>query len=140
MQTTIIKTHTPKNTYQNPHFFILNKGMNSGKPLTEPCPNCFVLEFTNQDERENYYWLAFGLWQSNFWHQHLVGSVIVFLRIQEFKNLFISKSKILQDDYEKHLKNVLALKLLKEKEIEFYKSITLIKEMRRAVLHLYLQE
>jgi len=140
MQTTKIKTHSPKNTYQNPHFFILSKGMNSGKPLTESCPNCFVLEFTNQDEREKYYWLAFGLWQSKFWHLHLVGSVVVFLRIHEFKNLFISKARILQNDYDQHLRNVHALKLLKEKKMEFYKSITLIKELRCAVLRRYLKE
>ncbi|SDK15162.1 DUF6943 family protein [Flavobacterium noncentrifugens] len=140
MQTIKIKTHSPKNTYQKPHFFILNKGMNSGKPLTEACLNCFVLEFADQAERENYYWLAFGLWQSKFWHLHLVGSVIVFLRINEFKNLFISKASILQKDYEQHLKNVHALKVLKEKEMEFYKSITLIKELRSAVLRRYLQE
>lgn len=140
MQTIKMRTHSPKNTYQKPHFFILNKGMNSGKPLTEACPNCFVLEFADQAERENYYWLAFGLWQSKFWHLHLVGSVIVFLRINEFKNLFISKARILQKDYEQHLKNVHALKVLKEKEMEFYKSITLIKELRSAVLRRYLQE
>ena len=70
------------------HFFILNKGLNSGKPLYEPCPNCFVVIFSNNEDKESYYWLSYSLWKSKFWHQFLVGSVIPFLRIHEFKSEF----------------------------------------------------
>ena len=36
-------TYRPEGVYKDPHFFILNKGLNSGKPLKKPCPNCFVI-------------------------------------------------------------------------------------------------
>jgi len=137
MQTLIVKSHTPKSNYQYPHFFVLNKGLNSGKPLGQACPNCFILEFQNQEEKENHYWLAYSLWQSNFWRYHLVGSVIEFLRITDFKNLFTQKSMMLQEIGEQHLQIIRALKMLKEKESEFYKSINLLNQIRSAILQQY---
>jgi len=35
------KTHKKGNVYKSTHFFILNKGLNSGKPLNEPCAYIF---------------------------------------------------------------------------------------------------
>ncbi|MFT3795221.1 DUF6943 family protein [Flavobacterium sp.] len=137
MQKINIKTHNPKNNYEKPHFFILSKGYNSGKPLVQSCPNCFVLEFTSEQEKENNYWLAYSLWQSKFWRYYLVGSVVLFLRLHEFKPQFIAKGEALQNSYAQHIKNVQALNLLEEKEIEFSKNIALIKEMRAAILHTY---
>lgn len=48
MKTFRIKTHRASLTYSEPHFFILNKGLNSGKPLNNPCPNCFVCITTDE--------------------------------------------------------------------------------------------
>ena len=36
------------------HFFILSKGLNAGKPLTEPCPNCFVFHAETEQEKDFY--------------------------------------------------------------------------------------
>ena len=44
----ILKSYNQKEEIRNPHFFILNKGNNSGKPLLAPCPNCFVIIAENQ--------------------------------------------------------------------------------------------
>lgn len=137
MQKINIRTHNPKNRYEKPHFFILSKGANSGKPLEQSCPNCFVLEFLNEEERENHYWLAYSLWQAKFWRYYLVGSVVLFLRLYEFKPQFIAKSEVLKNSYAQHIKNVRALSLLEEKEKEFCKNIGLIKEMRAVILHTY---
>ena len=59
-----IKSHRPGVVYNMPHFFILNKGNNSGKPLLSPCPNCFVIQFQSEEEKEQIYWLSYSLWQS----------------------------------------------------------------------------
>jgi len=137
MQKINIRTHNPRNQYEKPHFFILSKGSNSGKPLDQPCPNCFVLEFSNEDEKENHYWLAYSLWQAKFWRYYLVGSVVLFVRLHEFKPQFRAKSEALINSYAQHIKNVRALNLLEEKEIEFCKNIGLIKQMRAAIFHSY---
>lgn len=42
MKTFVVKTYKAGTEFEKPHFYILNKGLNSGKPLIEPCPNCYV--------------------------------------------------------------------------------------------------
>lgn len=133
----IIKTHQKGNVYKNEHFFILNKGLNSGKPLNESCANCFVIVFSSSEERENLYWTAVSLWKSKFWHPFLVGSVIPFLRLAEFKKEFSLKSKEILADFENHKKDVSALRLLEQKEKQFHENINLINDMRRVILYRY---
>jgi hypothetical protein len=87
----IIKTHQKNAAYRANQIFILNKGMNSGKPQKEPFTNSFVILFQDEQDAETVYWLAYSLWKARFWHQSLVGSVIPFLRIEDFKKDFSSK-------------------------------------------------
>ncbi len=137
MQKFTIKTHKTDRMYLSEHFYILCKGKNSGKPLMQPCANCWVLQFTNKQEFENYYWMAYTLWQCKFWHYFLVGSVIPFLRLVEFKKEFLPKTEILQADYEQHLKNVIALRMLQEKEQQVKKKLFLIEDMKKLILQRY---
>ena len=137
MSNFITKTHKPGTVYAQPHLFILNKGMNSGKPQKEPFTNSFVIIFQNEADYENIYFVAFSLWQTKFWHQHICGSVIPFLRLYEFKKEFILKSKLMMDDFEQHQKNVAALKLLEQKSNQFNENISLINDLRRVILHRY---
>jgi len=137
MQNFIIKTHKPETLYLADHFYILNKGLNSGKPLNEPCPNCFVVIFQSAVEKDSYYWLAYSLWKARYWQQFLVGSVIPFLRINDFKIDYITKTSKMLEQHEEHLKNVKALKLLEQKEFSFQKNLKLISELRTAILNNY---
>ena len=137
MLTFIIKTHRKGTIYAKPHFFILNKGMNSGKPKNEPFTNSFVIICQSETDRENVYWIAFSLWKSKFWHQHLIGSVIPFIRLHEFKNEFSPKVAALMQEHERHLKHIEALKLLEQKEKQFHENINLINDMRRVILYRY---
>jgi hypothetical protein len=47
-----IKTHQMKNAYTENHFFILSKGLNAGKPIEKPCPNCFVMLAKSEEEKK----------------------------------------------------------------------------------------
>jgi hypothetical protein len=111
--------------------------MNSGKPQKEPFTNSFVIMFPNEKDAETVYWLAYSLWKSNFWHQFLIGSVIPFLRINDFKKDFDYKVNEMMQEHELHQKQILALKLLEQKEDQLHKNIRLINEMRRVILHRY---
>jgi hypothetical protein len=133
----IIKTHQKDTIYKGNQIFILNKGMNSGKPQKEPFTNSFVIMFPNEKDAETVYWLAYSLWKSNFWHQFLIGSVIPFLRINDFKKDFDYKVNEMLQEHELHQKQILALKLLEQKEDQLQKNIRLINEMRRVILHRY---
>ena len=86
MCTFLLKSYSPKQEILNPHFFILNKGNNSGKPLLSPCPNCFVIQFQCPEEKEQVYWLLYSLWQSNAFYPFLRGSVIPFIVLRDIKS------------------------------------------------------
>lgn len=137
MMNFIVKTHKRDTTYNKPHFFILNKGMNSGKPDNEPFTNSFVLLFEKKEDCENVFWIAYSLWKSKFWYQHLVGSVISFLRLHDFKKEFFTKSLSLMEEHEAHVKHVESLKLLALKEKQFNENINLINDLRRVIVHRY---
>ena len=64
----IVKTHKKDTIYNKPHFFVLNKGMNSGKPQNEPFTNSFVVIFDSEADSENIFWIAYSLWKSKFWY------------------------------------------------------------------------
>ncbi|MDI6047062.1 DUF6943 family protein [Flavobacterium yafengii] len=133
----IIKTHQKNAVYKANQIFILNKGMNSGKPQKEPFTNSFVVLFQNEEDAETVYWLAYSLWKSKFWYQSLIGSVIPFLRLPDFKNAFYLKASLMMQEHDEHIKNVAALKLLEQKEKQFHENINLINDLRRVILYRY---
>lgn len=132
-----MKTHKPGTSYAKPHFFVLNKGLNSGKPQKTPFANSFVLQFSTSEDCENAYWIAYSLWQSKFWHPFLKGSVISFITYGDFVLEFNDKSYKLMNDLEAHQKAVKALQLIQEKEQNFYANINLLNDMKRVILQRY---
>lgn len=133
----IIKTHRQDTQYKKPSLFILNKGMNSGKPQRTPFVNSFVVIFENEEDCENIYWVTYSLWKSKFWHRNLVGSVIPFLRMADFIKEFSAKAEEMMQDFEQHKKDVEALRLLELKEKQFHQNINLINDLKRVILHRY---
>lgn len=84
-----VKTYSPrKPIYQN-GFFVLSKGLNSGKPISEPCPNCYQIICHTSEDKETLELLCFCLWQSKVFYLDLVGSVIPFLRIGDFRKALL---------------------------------------------------
>ena len=137
MKNYVIKTHRKGIEYAKPHLFILNKGLNSGKPSKEPFTNSFVVIFENDVDCDNYYWITYSMWQSKFWRRNLVGSVIPFLRINDFIKEFSAKADEMLNDFEQHKKDVKALQLLELKENQFHQNLNLINDLRRVILHRY---
>lgn len=137
MQDITITTHKPGRAYLGPHLFILCKGRNSGKPLREACANCFVIRFSDWSDFDACYYLAYSLWKAKFWHYYLVGSVILFVRLFEFKKAFREKAEALSREQSRHMKNIQALQLLEHREADFRKKLRLISEMRLAILSNY---
>ncbi len=131
-------THRIDRIYDQPHFFILNKGNNSGKPLKEPCPNCFVITVKTDEEAENLYWIALSLWKSKLWHQYLIGSVIPFIRLNDFKTTFRNKVISIYKEHNKHLENVEKLKKLEDLKSIYNKNIDTIERIKAAILQYYI--
>ena len=104
---------TPENA-----LFILSRGRNAGKPLFEPCPNCYILYCNNSEELENLYWIFFTLWKNGFFHPYLCGSVIEMLRLMELKKIlqnFIILSLSKMQENGKILSDIKAIYQLEQK-------------------------
>ena len=93
MSTFELKTHKSGRTYSNPHFFILNKGLNSGKPLSNPCPNCFVVITKTETEKNTLFHLSMMLQIGGFYAYYLKGSVVLFISIDDCRNTLIKGLK-----------------------------------------------
>jgi hypothetical protein len=133
----IVKTHRKDVVYSGNQIYILNKGLNSGKPQKDPFANSFVIIFQNEEDAETVYWLAYSLWKAKFWHQSLCGSVIPFLRISDLKKELNHKVNSLMVESENHQKNIAVLKLLDLKEKQFKKNLNLISDIRKSIIFRY---
>ena len=133
----IVKTHRKDVVYSGNQIYILNKGLNSGKPQKEPFTNSFVIIFQNEEDCESLFFIAYSLWQTKFWHPFLIGSVIPFLRLPDFKKEFNPQARLMMVEHEQHQKNVAALKLLEKKEKQYKEDMMLINDIRRDILYRY---
>ena len=130
-----IKTHRPDGSYNQPHFFILNRGLNSGKPLNQPCPNCFVCLIENKEDMEFLYWLCFGLWKSKSFHHFLKGSVIPFVTIDETRKLIRESSTKASCKAQAFQKAIHALRLLDTNEQKIKVALKTIDTARKAIFY-----
>jgi hypothetical protein len=118
-------------------FFILNKGMNSGKPMEHPCPNCFTFNAADQAEKDHFFWICFGLWQSRSFHHHLIGSVIPFIRLHELSRAISQASEKAKASPANFQKTVEAFKILDHQEKQFHRNLLLISEAKKAIFANY---
>jgi hypothetical protein len=129
-----IKTYNPEIEVTEFHFYILNKGLNSGKPLLEPCPNCFVCTFKTEVEKEQLYWLVFGLWQGKVFRQSLLGSVIPYIRLKCLKEVIqLGITKYLSNP-EKAKKNISTINQIEKQRINILKQLDLMKQIKLALM------
>ena len=120
MSTFELKTHQIGRTYSNPHFYILNKGLNSGKPLSNPCPNCFVVITKTKAEKNTLFHLSMMLQIGGFYAYYLKGSVIPFISVDDCRNTLkkgLKSTSNINDQMQKHIKAVEVISK-KEKELQ----------------------
>jgi hypothetical protein len=132
-----ITTYSPDQARSPFAFFILNKGMNSGKPLEKPCLNCFTFNAKTQEEKDHNFWLCFGLWQSRSFHPHLIGSVIPFIRLNDLNQVINQASDIALANPAAFQKTVETLKILDQHEKQYHRNLLLISEAKKAIFANY---
>ena len=133
MCTFILKSYSQKSEIEKPHFFILNKGNNSGKPLLSPCPNCFVIQFQSEMEKEQIYWLLYSLWQSKAFYPYLRGSVIPFVVLRDGKECLADAMEKMEASPRQFQKAVEALQSLEAMENKFRQNLKLIQLAKRSI-------
>jgi len=140
MKAVKIITYNPKNQKSDFEFYALSKGLNSGKPLDAPRPNCFVISCRNAQELDIYRSLLFGLWKVKAFHQLLVGSVIPFIRINDFKNFIFEQINYVKDKEQVFTNDIQKVKALEQKERAMYEQLLLISELKRIYIARHLKK
>jgi len=119
-------------TYNLPHFFILSKGLNSGRPMNQPCPNCFVITTGSKQTRESLFYLCLSLKRGKYFHYYLKGSVIPFICISDAKKVI---NTALQNNQEQQWKiKVEKLKKINAFEENLKQQLATIKQLKIALL------
>ena len=134
-----IKTNKAGKIYKQPHFFILNKGLNSGKPFNHYVTNSFVFLADNKDEKEFYYFLLLGLWELRLFRKHLKGSVIEYIRlgdvidvIDETLNSVNSGNRSFSD-----VQNTLVQ--IENLQTNLHQQLDYLMQLRKSLFHKYLK-
>ena len=138
MSTFNIKSHRSDVVYSMSHFFILNKGNDSGKPLLAPCPNCFVIQFQCDEEKEKIYWLLYSLWQSKAFYSFLRGSVIPFVVLRDVKKCLSDGLNKANENPAQFEKAVVALRSLEALEKNYKQNLLLIANAKRMLFYKYI--
>lgn len=130
MLTHKVRTYSVHRETPKMALYILNRGRNAGKPLQEPCPNCFILYCRTTEEVETYYWTFYAFWKHGFFHPHLCGSVIEMLRLCDLKTLM---RNFIQPAFEKSCRSpemTLKIKATWELEKKIQQQAEAVKELR----------
>lgn len=139
MRAVKIFTYNPKNQKSEFEFYALCKGLNSGKPLDVPCPNCFVISCRNAEEMDVYRSLLFGLWKTKAFHQFLIGSVIPYIRISDFKNFVFEQATHLKGKEKVFKNDIRRVKTLEQREKHIHEQLLLISELKRIYIARHLK-
>lgn len=130
-----LTSYNPEKSYSGFYFFILNKGLNSGKPLRIPCPNCVVCQVENEEDLEQFFWLLFGMWQGKLFRQHLIGSVIPFIRKRDLIEVIDLGAQKFKNDPEKVVKNITSIMKIEENLISITKRAELLGQLKRTLIY-----
>ena len=137
MLTNKVRTYAVHRETPEQAIYILNRGRNAGKPLRQPCPNCFIYYCSNPEELETVYWTFYALWKNGFFHPHLCGSVIEMLRLSDLKKLLL---QWIQPGIEKATRNpemVNKIKSTWELEQKIQEQSKAIQELRHSLVRRY---
>ncbi len=137
MQNFKVRTYDVQQATPKTAIFILNRGRNAGKPLQEPCPNCFILYCSSLEEMENVYWTFYALWKHGFFHPYLCGSVIEMLRISELKTLMRNFIIPALEKSSQNPEMTLKIKSTWELEKKIEQQAKAVKELRDSLVRRY---
>ena len=133
MKNSHIQVKTYQGNQQPDAVYVLSRGLNSGKPLETPCPNCYQIVSPNPRQAKA---VARILFESGSLRPFLHGSVIEFVRIDVYRSQFINLWESLNiekvsdtlnklDAIDQYLSN-LTMQLKKIKQLRHYVAISAI--------------
>ena len=134
MEAIRIISHRAGMIYSSNALFILSKGLNAGKPLAKPCPNCFAVEFRVAEDAIRFRSLCQILLQSQIFYPYLKGSVIPFLSIRDFRSI-VSRYAELVDNLSAEFSHLVeVLSAIGEQEQRNRSMLNLLSQYRMALI------
>jgi len=126
-------------------FYILRVGNNAGKPLKEPCANCYVFSCESQQQYEYYYWLVYGLWQGKMFYPYHWGSVITFIVKSELKQVIETASAKIFPQYGFYKNTIKMVQAYENKSHNMLYQVKLLQSAKQVMLrpgqtHKYFKE
>jgi hypothetical protein len=128
-----LKSHTG-NEKRKADFYILNKGMNAGKPMLEPCPNCFEVFLNNKHDKDHLFYITLSLWKTKKFEQSLIGSVIPYIRKKELENIMHQGIKSLHQN-QTITTNIKKINNVDRLQIHLELQIKKLNELKFALMH-----
>ncbi len=114
-----------------PHFFILSKGNNAGKPGYQSWTNSFIAIAPNEEMRDFYFWLTYGLFKAQSFKMFHHGSVIPFINLNETRDLILHAADIIYPDWQDFKIILQQMELLEQRKNnlqQILKSTTTVQE------------
>lgn len=131
-----IKTHRVGITYDKPHFFILNKELNSGKPLYNPCPNCFVVTTITDEDKNTLFHLSMMLQIGGYFAYYLKGGVIPFIGINDCSKI-LKEGLLFSVEVHKHIK---IIQVINQEQERLTKTLAKLKDLKKAYIQACFKE
>ena len=103
--------------------------------ILHPCPNCFKIEAENKEFKETLYWVAYALWRSKAFHPYLIGSVIPFIRIGDFKQVISEKLEVVKVHPAEFTRTIEKLRFIEIQENQLKKNLKLVQELKQAYVY-----
>ncbi len=135
-----IKTYREGLNPSKPHFYILSRGNNTGKPLETPCTNCFLVETETEEARNFHYWLSYALWQTDYFRPYLIGSVIPFIHTKTMRNILQAATNKALKDRRAYLEGLALIQDFEKKAQILKKQTELIQQVKKAIFYKILLE
>jgi len=133
-----IKTYRIGQETPSSSFYVLCKGLNSGKPLQKPCPNCFVVTAATEEEKEQVYWLSYAIWKGKGYYPLMRGSVIPFITLRDYRQQLEAAKRGTPADAQFH-KVVALLQQLDKEEHGYNEKIKTIAQLRMVLFQKYIK-
>jgi len=111
---------------------LLNKGLNSGRPMNEPCPNCFVISTETEEMRESLFYLSLSLKEGRYFSYYLRGSVILFITIDDTRKVL--NTAIRNYEQQQWELKVQKLKHITKFEENLRSQLTVVAQLKLALL------
>lgn len=114
--------------YRGHHLFVLNRGRNSGKPLEVPCPNCWVILADREETINRLSVIIDALHVTKRFRPSLIGSVIEYIRIGDFKKTLDLYVRMIgwDDRYSPEIESIQRAKKLLDKYERMRKQVELM--------------